>query len=405
MKVLTPLIVLLALSSNYLVAKDNITHLDDYLSKNKKEQFSYDYEKIEAQSSMLRDSWIAPLRLNYSYSKSNPYGNTQTKTSTSIRMDQPIFQSGGIYYGIKFAEASKIYSDYSVDVLKRKLVKDAISLLMEIKQIDLQIQKQNLVIKNAEISLEQKKEQYLNGQLDSGFLDNAMIERNSVIQALYDIETTKERLISKFQTLSDKDYKTVKIPYLESLDKDEFMKHNISLSISKSEIEKNRYNKNITIAKYLPSVNFSAGYNWQSSSTVGTTFTTPKTDFYDYGINISIPININTFRDVESSRVDFLKSQVVKDDKIVELNAIYEQVQQNIKNIEKKKLLAIENENLYQKLLDDTISLFNAGYKTSYDVDMLSNSVTTQKIDFKIYEIDKQLELLTLYEMYKNDKN
>ena len=42
-------------------------------------------------------------------------------------MDQPVFQSGGIYYGIKYAEASRIYSDYSIDVAKRKLVKDAIS--------------------------------------------------------------------------------------------------------------------------------------------------------------------------------------------------------------------------------------------------------------------------------------
>jgi len=404
MKVLTPLIVLLALSNSSILANEDINHLDDYISDNKKKQFSYDYEKIKLESSKLRDSWIAPLRLNYTYSKSNPYENTQTSQSASLRMDQAIFQSGGIYYGIKFAQASKIYSNYSVDVAKRKLTKDAISLLMQIKQIDLRAKKQQFLIKNSEISLEQKKEQYLSGQLDSGFLDNAIIERNFVIQALYDIQTNKERLISRFEALSDTNYKNITIPFLESLNQEKFLKHNIILNMSDSEIEKNRYSKDVTIAKYLPRISVTAAYSWQSSSVLGTNFVTPETNYYNYGIKATIPIDINTFSDIESSKVDFLKSKVVKEDKIIQLKAIFEQVMQNISNFEKKKLLSVENKDIYAKLLKDTITLYEAGQKTSYDVDLLSNSVNIQEIDFKIFEIDKQLELLTLYEMYKNDK-
>ena len=125
MKVLKLSIALLALCSSTLFCDEK---LDDYISKNKKEQFDYDFKKNEAESSRLRDSWIAPLNLNYSHTKSNPYGDEQTSENAAIKMDQPIFQSGGIYYGIKFAEASKIYSNYSIDVVKRKLIKDAISL-------------------------------------------------------------------------------------------------------------------------------------------------------------------------------------------------------------------------------------------------------------------------------------
>ncbi|MCK4738055.1 MAG: transporter, partial [Sulfurimonas sp.] len=93
MKVLNLSLTLLVLCSSLLLAEDE--KLDRYISENKKEQFKYDYEKNEAESSKLRDSWIAPLNLNYSYSKSNPYDNKQTKQSSSISMDQPIFQSGG----------------------------------------------------------------------------------------------------------------------------------------------------------------------------------------------------------------------------------------------------------------------------------------------------------------------
>ena len=192
MKVLKLSLSLFLLSSTLLFSNEKQATLDTYISDLKNEQFGYDYKKNEAESSKLRDSWIAPLHLNYSYTRSKPFEEEQINQNAAIKMDQPIFQSGGIYYGIKFATASKKYSDYSIDVAKRKMIKEAVSLLMQIKQTTFKIEAQNLQIKNADINLQQKKEQYLNGQLDSGFLDNAIIQRNIVIQSLYDIQTIKE---------------------------------------------------------------------------------------------------------------------------------------------------------------------------------------------------------------------
>lgn len=404
MRVLHLLIALLTLCNTLLIAQEQ---LDGYISENKKEQFEYDYEKNEAESSKLRDSWIAPLNLNYSYTKSNPYENKQIQQSAAIVMDQPIFKSGGIYYGIKFAEASRVYSNNFTDVTKRKLAKEAVSLLIQIKQMDLKIKKQNFAIKNSEISLAQKKEDYLSGQLDSGFLDNAIIERNIVIQSLYDIETNKERVISKFNAISDMKYDDASVPKLELITQEEFLDKNIVLGMSKSEINRNRYNKNVTLSKYLPQINFVAGYNWKESQNQQFTPDSPaisnETDYYNYGVRASLPLDINSFRDVESSKIDYLKSVLVIEDKKRELKATFEQVMQNIDNFEKKKQLSVENREIYEKLLEDTRELFNAGYKTEYDVELLQNSVEIQKIDVEIYEMDRQLELLTLYEMYKDE--
>lgn len=401
MKVLKPLISLLVLYSTISFALEDNEKLDKYISENKKEQFDSDYDKNEEESLKLRDSWIAPINLNYSYTKSNPYEIRQSKENAGIYMDQPIFQSGGIYYGIKFAEASRDYGEYSIDVAKRKVVKDAISLLMQIKQTTLKEAKQELQIKNSQISLDQKREDYLNGQLDSGFLNNAIIETNVVTQSLYDIKTSKERLISKFKAISDTPYTQLNIPYLENLSQDEFINNNIVLSMSKSDRQRNGFNKNVTIAKYLPSVNLTASYNWQSSSSFGAGGTTPETNYYNYGLKFNLPIDINTFRDIEVSKLEYLKSQLVVEDNKRELIAIYEQVMQNIENLENKKLLSKENADLYSELLAETIDLYNAGYKTKYDVDLLKNSLEIQNLDVQIYDIDKQLELLTLYEMYK----
>lgn len=172
--------------------------------------------------------------------------------------------------------------------------------------------------------------------------------------------------------------------------------------MSESDIEKTRYNKDVTSSKYLPRISFTSGYNWSKSDSAFQ-FGSKEKDYYDYGIKASIPIDINTFRDIESSRIDFLKSKLVIEDRKRELHALYEQVMQNINNFEKKRVLSIENRELYEKLLSETQEMYSAGYKTSYDVDLLENSVSIQIIDLSIFEIDKQLELLTLYEMYKND--
>jgi len=399
MKVLKLSIALLALCSSALFCDEK---LDDYISKNKKEQFDYDFKKNEAESSKLRDSWIAPLNLNYSHTKSNPYGDDQTSENAAIKMDQPIFQSGGIYYGIKFAEASKIYSNYSIDVVKRKLIKDAISLLMQIKQMDLKISKQKLQIENSEINLAQKKEGYLNGQLDSGFLDSAIVERNVLIQALYDIETNKERVISKFHAISDMNHENTSVPTLKLITQEQFLEQNIILCMSESEIIKNGYAKDLTVTKYLPRVNATAGYSWDKSNT-SYQFGPNEKEYYSFGFKANLPLDINSFKDVESSKIDYLKSKLVVEDRKRELIALFEQVMQNIDNFEKKKQLSVENRDIYEKLLADTQDLFRAGYKTLYDVELLQNSLEIQKGDVEIYEIDKQLELLTLYEMYKDE--
>jgi len=244
------------------------TSLEDYLSKLKRKQFGYEYEKTDQESNKLRDSWIRPLILQYSINRSNPnenYGAGDSKNqSAAIVMDQPIFQSGGIIYGVKFANASREFANYSIDQQKRIMIKQTIDLLMQVKQSDLSIAKQNLQIANSKINLEQKREQYMNGQLDSGFLNNAIIELNIVKQALFDLETRNAQLISQFKKLSDMDPKTARIPFLAIVDEKRFLSENIDIKLAESESEKSRLQKNVTLVKYLPSINLQASYNFHS---------------------------------------------------------------------------------------------------------------------------------------------
>ena len=376
--------------------------LEDYLSELKRQQFSYEYEKVDQESSKLRDSWIRPVVIRYNINRANKFSDTENQ-SAAIALDQPIFQSGGIIYGVKFANASREFANYSLDQQKRIMIKQTVDLLMQVKQSDLTLQKQHLQIANSTINLEQKREQYLNGQLDSGFLNNAIIELNLVKQALFDLETRNSQLIAQFKKLSDLDPKTAKIPFLAIVDEKQFLEQNIDIKLATSESEKNRFNKNVTLVKYLPSVNLQASYNWEKSSDFQFSngpgaVPGSEVDYYRYGIQATMPLDINSYNDFQASKIEYLKSLVVIDDKKRELKLLFDQVMDNLKNYNKKIALAEENRVLYETLLKDTVDLFQAGYKTQYDVDILSNSMGIEEINKNIYEIDKQLELLTLYE-------
>ncbi len=407
MRALVGLIALFWLVSSSFAKQNSTIRLESYLSKLKQKQFEYDLRKNEADALKLRDSWIAPLQLSYRYSKSNPYGNEQVSKNSSIAWNQSIFRSGGIFYGIKFANASREYGNYSIAMQKRKVIKDAISLLMQLKKIDLQIQKQKKQIANSTIKLEQNKEQYLSGELDSGFLDNAVITLNLTKQALLDLKAQKQKLIASFKALSDIDYKTAYIPHLKEISKEQFLAHNIALKLYESQANRDSYNTNVIMAKYLPNVAFNVSYNrdeLENPTFAGTGVPSPPpTNYYRYGFSVTMPLDFNTLRDIESAKLGYLKSSIIIEDKKRELIALYEQVEQNIKAIEQKIALAKENYTIYKKLLDDTKDLFQAGEKTQMDVELLQNSTDMALLDQKIFEIDKQLELLSLYEYYQKD--
>ena len=86
------------------------------------------------------------------------------------------------------------------------------------------------------------------------------------------------------------------------------------------------------------------------------------------------------------------------DDTKRSLKALYDQVMQNLENIGGKIELSKENKSLYESLLHDTKEQYAAGYKTRYDVETLANSAQIETLNQRIYEIDRQLELLNLYE-------
>ncbi len=389
------LILFLPLSLS-LLASDN-----DILSSLKKEQINIEYKKVKANANKLSKDWIENINLSLSKDYSKQFDPSSENDTFTINLNQPIFKSGGIYFAIKYADANEKFNKLSIKLQEKDLINSAIKLLYSIKKIDLQIEKQKLLVENSKIDVIRKKEQFEIGLLDSSFLDSAILTKNSLENGLFEFEITKLELIKSFKDSSDLNYKNVIPPKFDLISKNEFLNKNLEIKKANYKIEQERYLKNGTITKFLPALSIKASYINQKNEN-SKFFQSNNYNYETYGFSVTMPIDINMFNKIELAKLDYLKSKVeYEDTKRSEIN-LFENIFKRIDIIDKKLNLARSDYELYDSLLIDTKARFEAGEKTIYDVNTLKNSKKTKRVDEKILNIDKQLELIFIYAKVEN---
>mgnify|MGYP000962698280 CR=1 FL=1 len=77
--------------------------------------FELSSEQIKEDSSKLKKDWINPITYQYT----NNLGEEYKTQRSVISINQPIFQSGGIYQAIKYADSTYKYA--SLDLEQQKL--------------------------------------------------------------------------------------------------------------------------------------------------------------------------------------------------------------------------------------------------------------------------------------------
>jgi outer membrane protein TolC len=370
------------------------SELQNYLSREKNLLFDYQEELNRLQSSMLRKSWISPVMLNYSESSDNLFGEYETDRTFSVGIDQPIFKSGGIYYAIKFADAQEGANRAEIELQRRSLIVQAISTLFELQKNRLQQKQLKLQIRNDSIDIQRKKEQYDAGLIDSSFLNQAILQRNHDRTTLLVTELAEKNLRNAFSLLSDKKPDGLKLPHLTLVGFDEYRTFNMELEAQRLRVVQSEYESKMTWAKYLPTLSLNANYYNTDSDRplIGM-----NDDYYRYGFRVSMPLNINAPQDIEASRVAFLQQSVQLQDDRRRVRSEYRLVLDTLGIIDKKIALARSDEKLYRSLLKSTREQYKAGEKTIQDVETMKNSMEMAKLDAKIYEIEKQIQLLKLY--------
>lgn len=371
--------------------------LGEILSTKKSMIFDYQMQTNELESDKLYKSWINPVMLRYSKNF-----NEQFKTGTiitenfTVSIDQPIFRSGGIYYAMKYSEALREANSAEINLQRRMMITDAVTTLFNIHKNRLQQNKMHYQINNDKIDIRQKRDSYNAGLLDSSFLDQAMLKKSQDETTLLELELGLRAYQQQFSLLSDKDPDTLKLPTLKLVNKQTYKEANLELQRDRQKALEKSHNQKMTWAKYLPTVSVNGQY---TDGDINPLFQNPnlKEKYYSYGLSVSMPLDINTFDDIEASKVAKLQAEVQVLDREETVEQEYEWTLSNLEILERKIVLAREDQKLYESLYEVTSNLAKAGEKTSLDAEVMQNTLQIRKLDQKIYAIDKQIELLKLY--------
>ena len=361
------------------------------LSNNKLNLFKYDKQQNIQESEKLKKDWINSIDLNYS----KTFTDTYDTTKSMVTIDQPIFKSGVIYNAIKYAYANLEYNQISIELKKKELIKTATKLLFELHIADLNIAKNKLLLKNADIDIIRKKEQVFNGFLDTSYLNNAILDANKIKNTIAEIYHQKEELSNNFFSIASDDYKNLKLPKLKLTQKKYFIEKNIKLAKAKADIYQKKYLKNITIAKYLPTINATLKYE-KYHDTDNNPFLQEDSNT-EYGLYINIPINFKAFNDIEAEKINYLKAKLNLTDKVLEEENFYKTKISKIKMLIRKKQIAKNDYTLYDSLIEIILEEKKAELKTQSDVDTLINSQQIKSIDIHIYNLEEQIELFEIY--------
>jgi hypothetical protein len=235
-----------------------------------------------------------------------------------------------------------------------------------------------------------------NGIIDASFLDNAILDANTKKNVLAELHYQKNELIHSFNTLANSTYEQFNLPEFSLIENQNYIDNNLNILKIKEDMASKNHFSLMTITKYLPTINFTYDY----------------TKYHDYdndldiknkenrelmGLNLTVPIDFRTSNDIQSSRIDYLKSRISLSNMILEEENFYKTKLSKIEMIDSKKSIANEDYKLYNSLLEDITQAANAGLNSFADVETLANSKKIKSFDIQILELERQIELLELY--------
>lgn len=375
--------------------------LERILSTNKSMIFDYQMQTNELESDKLSKSWINPVNIRYSKNYTTQYGSDAvSSTNFTVSIDQPIFRSGGIYYAIKYSQALREGNREEIKLQKRIMITDAVTILFNIHKNKLQQRKLKYQIKNDKIDIIQKRESYNAGLLDSSFLDQALLKKSQDETSLLELEMALLTLKQQFSLLSDHEPNELSLPTLKLVSKAQYKAANLELKRDRQRALEQDYNQKVTWAKYLPTVSLQGSY--YDSENANPFFSSFERNYYTYGVSVSMPLDINTFDDIEASKVAKLQAAVEAIEREKSVNEEYDWIFNNLSILDKKITLAKKDVKVYHNLYKLTKDLADAGEKTKYDAQVMQNTLQIRKLDGQIYRMDKQIELLKLYSRMAN---
>lgn len=375
--------------SNVLVLGSDLS----ILHQEKQEIQNYKLQEIESSYQNEKYNWINPLTLSISANRNKSANSSaiDEKQNASIGMSQDIFRFGGIDYAISYANANKEVKILNLEIENATYFQQIYTAILTIKKLKLQLEQSQYRLKNNELDIFLKKEQYKKGIADITLLNNAIMSKNTELKNIITIEqsiTIQEKELAKLTPLR---YDKIAIPNFVFLEKENFLKSNYQINQASLETKATEAQLKITNSNYLPHLTFNGEVGYQEYTHYY------DGDYYNMGLKLSLPLDFNKKTTIEQSKIATLKQKVALEDKKIEQLVNYEEIVSNIKNYKEYQEITKRDIELYKEILDMTQKGFEAGYKTGYDLQIIQNTQHIDTIEVNIYEMNIELELIKLH--------
>ena len=377
----------------------------DLLQKDKKELRQIEKEVIQKKYEGAKDDWIGTINLNSGVTRSHSFSkeNDSFNKSVSIGFTQSVYESGGIEFGIKYANdelASEIIAWENANIAILQTIYET---LLSIKKLKLQIEQSDYTLKNKDIELVLKRIQYEAGKVDIIDLNNAIMSKNNQQKeniSLKNLLKDKEYELSKYTSLKAND---IEIIDFKIINKEKFLRDNLNIRYENSKVELLDTSYKQLKSTYLPkvSVSTSAGYSDNSDLTRNLDENNKNGSV---GLNMSMPLfDITKDAKLEKSKLEVLKQKVNVTDIKNELVYEYEQILAQINTYDEYEKTIDSNLKLYDDLIMVNKSSNSAGMTSDFDLEVLQNTKIINEYDLQINDINKKLQYSKLYFKTKAD--
>lgn len=381
--------------SSSLFAADELSNV---LSGQRNQLLNQQTEQTQNQASQLEKSWISPINIQYSRNYSTQFPDTVETGQFMISVDQPIFKMGGIWAAVKYAKALGEANEIEVELQRRQLITQALTILYNLKKSQLQLDKLNLLIRNDELDILIQKESYDAGLSNRTLYDQALLKRNQDITSKLELELSMTKLKNDFKLLSDENPESIELPNFGMIDQARYAANQLEVKRDELRLKEKQNYRFMTWAKYLPELSVTGAY---IDADINPLFRSSgsglKEKYYTYGFKVSMPLNINAYEDIQSSKIDYLNAQITLDEQRKAIANEFDMIRKRLEIIDRKIALSKDDAQHYASMQQVARDLELIGDQTVYDTEIVTNTLKVRELDQAIYKYDAQLELLTLY--------
>ena len=395
LNVLKKHLILSSLLFSSLLAESELSNI---LSSDKNQLLNQQSNQSGVQTKQLENSWINPITLQYSKNYTTQFGDAVDTQQFVVSVDQPIFKMGGIWSAIKYAKALGRANTIEIELQRREAISQALSILYNLKKSKLQLQKLDLMVQNDKLDIQIQKESYDEGLSNRTLYDQALLKKNQDSISKLELEVSITQLENDFSLLSDSKPESLSLPNFGMIEKERYMQEQLELQRDSFRVEEKKQNKFMTLTKYLPEIAVTGRYiNEDLNPLFAQSGSSLNREYFNYGFKVTLPINVNSLYDIQNSKIDYLNAKITLSEKKKSIANNFKLIQKQLDIIDKKIALSKEDAGHYESMLVTAQDMEELGDRTSFDTEIVSNTLKVRQLDQEIYKIDAQLELLGLY--------